>query len=538
MGITFGGLMRGALPVLQQGLEAPMQNATERMDTLGKQYNAKAGAWQKQEAAALGDLDKVKTLADSMGVDIGIAEAAYKMGGKNIDKASKIVNNMVKAYKGNIPTSKLAVNEMPAVPSAISLDKTETIDVGSKDASSDTMFKSFSNLFKMYSPDRVKEMLADRSGVPLQQIDKVLNNTFNLPTSGATVRPTVEAMRKGMDSPDGKTSESGLGVEFYTKYYGDKGYNKEEALRAAETHVRGGMNLKGVNAGGDSVLNIVSKNGEITQQVLRKFQGGFEINPNKDSRLDNEKRLSSAEKSLSTISTVKGLLFKNPQVFTAFGRLQEMTTNVLDLIGMSDVAKDVGGDDVKKAIQAARQFIKTAKEDIFDDPRISDRDLAIINQYIGIIMDDSFLGVGQTNALAAIIGLERASATQMAVSLHTNTPRLQNKFVELTSDGFLDVNKESVAQEVFVRMMTSYGITQGMLIQAYKDKNNTDKSIQDKANYTITQVDNLMELAKNSVQSLKARTSYSTSEEFKNNYKNVYINTLGGKSNEDLKGNN
>ena len=119
MGITFGGLMRGALPVLQQGLEAPMHNATERMDTLSKQYNAKAGAWQKQEAAALGDLDKVKTLADSMGVDIGIAEAAYKMGGKNIDKASKIVNNMVKAYKGNIPTSKLAVNEMPAVPSAI-----------------------------------------------------------------------------------------------------------------------------------------------------------------------------------------------------------------------------------------------------------------------------------------------------------------------------------------------------------------------------------------------------------------------------------
>ena len=87
-------------------------------------------------------------------------------------------------------------------------------------------------------------------------------------------------------------------------------------------------------------------------------------------------------------------------------------------------------------------------------------------------------------------------------------------------------------------MMTSYGITQGMVIQAYKDKNNTDKSIQDKANYTITQVDNLMELAKNSVQSLKARTSYSTSEEFKNNYKNVYINTLDGKSNEDLKGNN
>ena len=35
---------------------------------------------------------------------------------------------------------------------------------------------------------------------------------------------------------------------------------------------------------------------------------------------------------------------------------------------------------LEKAVQAARQFIKTAKDDIFDDPRISDRDLAIIEE--------------------------------------------------------------------------------------------------------------------------------------------------------------
>ena len=537
MGITFGGLMRGALPVLQQGLEAPMQNATERMDTLGKQYNAKAGAWQKQEAAALGDLNKVKTLADSMGVDIGIAEAAYKMGGKNIDKASKIVNNMVKAYKGNIPTSKLAVNEMPAVPSAISLDKTETIDVGSKDASSDTMFKSFSNLFKMYSPDRVKEMLADRSGVPLQQIDKVLNNTFNLPTSGATVRPTVEAMRKGMDSPDGKASQSSIDVGFIKEFYINRGYSDTEASTAANLHVSGKIPLKSISNNGESVNNIISKDGEIQQQVTKRFDGNRELNPNFKDRTATEKLINNSVDSIRTISTVKGLLFKNPQVFTAFGRLQEMTTNVLDLVGATGLADAAGGADVKKAIQAARQFIKTAKESIFDDPRISDRDLAIINQYIGIIMDDSFLGVGQTNALAALIGLERAAATQMATNVARNNPGLEGKFVELTSDGFLDVNKESVSNRVFGRMMEAYGITKNKVVQAYKDRSSTDEQTKNNANYIITQVDNLMVLAVNSVEGLKARTSYSSEAEYKRNYKNVYLSTLGDKSNDELRAN-
>ena len=153
-------------------------------------------------------------------------------------------------------------------------------------------------------------------------------------------------------------------------------------------------------------------------------------------------------------------------------------------------------------------------------------------------MDDSFLGVGQTNALAAIIGLERASASQMAISVHTNNPSLGNNFVQLGEDGFLDVNKDSVANRVFGRMMVAYGLDKNKVIQANKDKSSTDIAVRDRAAYVLKQVDNLMVLAANSVQSLKARTSYANEEEYKKNYSNVYINTLNGKSNEDLKGSN
>ena len=140
--------------------------------------------------------------------------------------------------------------------------------------------------------------------------------------------------------------------------------------------------------------------------------------------------------------------------------------------------------------------------------------------------------------LAAIVGLERASATQMAISVHTNNPALGNNFVQLTEDGFLDIAKDSVANRVFGRMMVAYGLDRNKVIQANKDKSSNDIAVRNRANYVLKQVDNLMVLAANSVQSLKARTSYATEEDFKKNYSNVYISTLGGKSNEDLKGSN
>ena len=77
----------------------------------------------------------------------------------------------------------------------------------------------------------------------------------------------------------------------------------------------------------------------------------IKINPNKKDRDANAKRISSAEESIFTISEIKELLFVNPQVFTVFGRLQETGTNIADLLGQPQLAKFIGGDQVKKAIQ-------------------------------------------------------------------------------------------------------------------------------------------------------------------------------------------
>ena len=531
MAITLGGIMRGALPVLQQAVEAPMQDAVARMDSIGKLYNAKAGEFQKKQAEVLSDKDKIETIAKSFGVDIGIAEQAYKISGKSVDKASKIVTNMLSAYDNQIPITKVDVDKLATEP-VPEVTKIENVDIAPKNASNNSIFNSFKNLFKYYSPDQVVEMFAERSNIPIDQVRKVLSGTFDMPELNVTQRATPEALRAGMTKPSAP-SQSQIDVGNIKQFYLDTmNYNEEEATRAAKTHISGGFGLKTFDANGDTIQNIVRRDGTLSTRLVPRFtESGVQLNPDKKDRKANEKRLVNTENSIFTIAEIKDLIFVNPQVFTVLGRLQELGTNILDVAGFNQAAKALGGDQVRKAIQKARQFIKTAKDDIFDDPRISDRDLKIIEEYIGIIMDDSAFGVGATNALASIIGLERAAVTQMALSMYSNTPALQKDLIYTTVDEKgveqLDVNKDSIAQRVLRVMMKSYGFTATSIAKAAKDRNSTDPKVAARGNYVMQQMDNLMLLAKNSVRSLQARKTYASEEEFKAQYSNQYINTLG-----------
>lgn len=530
MGITLGGLMRGALPVLQQGLEAPMQDAVERMDNIGKIYNARATSIQEKQKAALSDADKIKTIAESFNVDAGVAEQAYKLSGKSIDKASKIVTNMLTAYDNNIPLSKVDVDKLAPV-AMPEVTKTESVDIAPKNASNDSVFNSFKNLFKFYSPDQVVEMFAQRSNLPVDEVKKVLSNTFDMPELNVSARTTPEALAKGMASST-KPSQASIDAGYIKKFYmNTMDYNDEEAGRAANTHVSGGFGLKSFSADGDTVQNIVRRDGTLSTKLVPRFSDeGIQLNPDKKDRDANAKRLVNSENSIFTIAEIKELIFVNPQVFTVFGRLQELGTNILDVSGFREAAKALGGDQVRKAIQKARQFIKTAKDDIFDDPRISDKDLKIIEEYIGIIMDESAFGVGATNALASIIGLERAAVSQMALSMYSNNPGLQNDLIYTTVDDNgveqLDTVKDSIAKRVFITMMKSYGFTAASVAKAYKDKSSNDEKTRARGNYVMTQMDNLMLLAKNSVRSLQARKTYADEDAFKSQYSNQYINTL------------
>ena len=147
----------------------------------------------------------------------------------------------------------------------------------------------------------------------------------------------------------------------------------------------------------------------------------------------------------------------------------------------------LGGGELQDSLQSAILFFKGAKDAIFKDPRISDQDKLLIEQYLGILNDPT---VGSTRAMAAITGLERQFVTSMASSFAINTGAGKPggmKILEVGEDNILSINKPSVAKMVFDELVKSQQL----------DVASTDPTMQ-------RQVAQAMILAKNSVSAYQA----------------------------------
>ena len=522
MGITLGGIMRGALPVATQQLMNVPADAAARMDKLEARFKVANSAYKEKEAEVLKKQGTIKKLAKNLGVDLGIAKQAYDLSGGSVEKAGKIINNMLSAYtKTGIPTTKVASPE-PTNESVV-LDNISSVNVAPKDAEDNSIMQSFTNLFKYYSPEKVTQLFAKKMNLPVERVNNILAGSFNLPELQVKRIATPEAIQRGLTTPE-KAGADANKLAFFVDFYKRRDYDDEEALSAAQTHVRGNIPLVSPNLQGESIQTIIGKDGSINQTLMDRYGADNQlINPNKKDRDKNEKYMSSGTRTLATIYKVKTLLDKNSQVYTILGRLQKTGSNIASILGQPALAEAMGGPDVTKAIQAAREFIKTTKEAMFDDTRISDRDLAIINQYIGIIADEEFLGVGKANALAAIIALERAAVTQIATALAGNMPGLvrDNKIISYRANGTFNANDvNTIAGKMYGRIMKTYKLNQAMVKNAQRnvEQNKTTQRDID----ILTLHENIMGLAENSVNDIIARQTMDA-KDFKDNYRNVYL---------------
>ena len=507
MAITLGGIMRGALPVLQQALEAPMQDAVARMDNIGKLYNAKAGDFQKKQAEALSDIDKIRTIAKSFSVDEGVAEQAYKISGKSVDKASKIINNMLTAYEGNIPITKVDVNTLAnELPPEVT--KIENVDIAPKNASNDSIFNSFKNLFKFYSPDQVVEMFAQRSNIPVDQVRRVLSGTFDMPELNATQRATPEAMARGISGPPSGGSQFQQRLQSMMNVVRAQpgNVNKSEAeIRAIAEQALLNPPQKGAQG---EFGTIIYGEGGPKFQTIDRFVGGKIGAPSKEIEENNKEIIQTNYGNFQRVASLRKILAKYPDAFNILGQFRRRASDFFDMFGQRGIAADLGGKELQDALQTSIGFFKGAKDAIFKDPRISDQDKALIERYIGIL-DDPF--VGETRALAAIAGLERQFAVSMANAFAINFGAGKEggmKIIETTEDGVLDVNKESVAQLVFRRLAEAQGL----------DVTSTDQTMK-------IRVAQAMILAKYSIGAFQASMDprYQSFKEYKSKYKNPFL---------------
>ena len=126
--------------------------------------------------------------------------------------------------------------------------------------------------------------------------------------------------------------------------------------------------------------------------------------------------------------------------------------DVLSLLGAPNVAAKLKGGPLQQALQQRISFVKRTKEEIFDDPRLSDKDLAIIIDYIGILYDPT---ISNERALAALLGIEKALTNAYIRNVKDLYPSLPTAVMV---NGQPNFGKLSVSKSVLDNLLMANGI--------------------------------------------------------------------------------
>ena len=111
--------------------------------------------------------------------------------------------------------------------------------------------------------------------------------------------------------------------------------------------------------------------------------------------------------------------------------------------------------------QMVTAFVGAAKDELFDDPRLSDQDLALVINYIGLLnRPGEFNVIGQSNAIAALIGLEKIFLKQQA--LNELITRGRNYGAAIREGDYVgeqvNFEKDSIARKLYMQVAANRGI--------------------------------------------------------------------------------
>jgi len=113
--------------------------------------------------------------------------------------------------------------------------------------------------------------------------------------------------------------------------------------------------------------------------------------------------------------------------------------------------------------QMVTAFVGAAKDELFDDPRLSDQDLALVINYIGLLnRPGEFNVIGQSNAIAALVGLEKIFLKQQALNELITRGRNYGAAVRegdyIAGTKQINFEKDSIARKLYMQVAENRGI--------------------------------------------------------------------------------
>ena len=212
---------------------------------------------------------------------------------------------------------------------------------------------------------------------------------------------------------------------------------------------------------GNTAFRVTVENGK---QVLTPFhvQGSDGVSQLSNPKIfqENKTLIQRGTQNLQKIFELRNVLKQFPNAFSIEGDIRVAVGGVLDLFGMENYVKALGADKILMSKQFRTSFVSSVKDELFDDPRLSDQDLRLVLNYIAIL--DNPLS-GPTLSRAALIGIEKAMLNSMSVRIAQNYPELASFHYKVDDSGnttnAIDFSKDSVASRMMKNLMSAeYGI--------------------------------------------------------------------------------
>ena len=507
MGITLGGIMRGAVPRLSQRVSDVRDNKEAAVLKVGSRFAELKNKVDVASAKNRTYMSNVDTVAKSLAMDKDVVYNVFKAYGGNNKTSMSHLKNLANAYiaKGkSIPTTAITqtASMLPT--------KTDETIVSAEGAEVSTFDKAMS-LFKNASPDEVfKEFMNRNPQLNETEVRKIMSNTMNPAYSPSkTIDPkafigTLDAADKDKKEDFGQYTYLTGGLDKLLQAtrtnpqeFGDNA--KAVALLPRQLNIAKQLYKDGkteeANAIFEGIAEAIStifptaveggdkkadeKFNALVNEVMRNHPGADREKVVRELRIAQSKKLTVVDGLPTIINQVwdneTGKFIPVPQVLSEFsekgiqglprpkivkdnnaklkinassisrvgGIIQSIGKYKLGYVSfISETVKGVStGQDIfnaifdsnvniipdstdAKAFARMRQdgigLIAAAKDQLFNDPRLSDRDLKIVLDYVGVIQSN----IGSTQAIASMYGLQTALLKDSALRMAQNNPNL------------------------------------------------------------------------------------------------------------------
>ena len=326
---------------------------------------------------------------------------------------------------------------------------------------------------------------------------------------------TIPEVPEGSESMSVYAEKKNDLVNFYMSEQGGS-HDKDTASNMAIQHLASGglVTVDGI----PHVSTIVKGKQMIVPVPIGRADRSGVVKPRPKLEKENNSKISKNLNSTNDIGRAIQLLKRNPNGFNMIGDFILRTQDGVDMANSVNVPIP-GFEQSAAEIQEMRQrtipLISTAKDALFEDPRLSDQDLRIVLDYVAVIND---AGIGTTRAMQALLGLTEALAMDTALRLHQNTPDV--KIVNVLENGQINLFNEQgeldLDSTIAGRTMKSLASSQGFQIldkESYNKLNTTQLKTYKENMLRITTMAKRIVGRVNSFRDLKGDTE---------NYRNTY----------------